>query len=381
MSPPSGTRNEYSRKGRGPKRDSEGNPSPDSGLTGATDDGGDATPDGDRSAPRRRASPGRTFKTDVVDRLGRPLTYSRGLRIATLTCTLLGAAILLAAEFSTLSTVRAEGHAGIIQSTTAGADNSYALIPLAVLAVVLGVVAFADGAGRWVVGALMLAGVIALLIGLLHDLPAAHRTGFVGSFHTHLTSAASSPGAGMYMETLGAVLLIVAGGLGLLFGEPVAGVGQAGAVAGAEPAAAVAEPAGAAVTPKKASAPQAKRAATSGRKPASASGTKRSQGSGAKGGASGTKKRGSAAGSKRGSASGAKRAGAGAPKPAGAKAAGTKSRSTRSPAPGGPKQGSPGRPKRGPATAGNGGSPAGSKRDSASGGSPPRPGPRRVSES
>src|SRR5690348_3169545 len=109
MSPPSGTRNEYSRKHRASGRDSRANSIPDSGVTTPPDAVAEPSPGKGQLAPPRRAAPRRTFKTDVIDRLGRPLAHSRGLRAAILGCTLLGAAILVAAEFSTLYTVRAAG--------------------------------------------------------------------------------------------------------------------------------------------------------------------------------------------------------------------------------------------------------------------------------
>ena len=152
---------------------------------------------------------------------GTPIAYSRGIGAVILACALIGAAVLVLAEFSTLYTVRAAGQSGAVQSTLAGTNNSYGLIPIAVLAVVLGLVTYRGRAGRWVPATLILVGVIALLIGLLHDLPDAHRTGLLQANHQHFVNAASSPSLGMYLETLGAVLLMVAGGLGLLFGEPV----------------------------------------------------------------------------------------------------------------------------------------------------------------
>ena len=64
------------------------------------------------------------------------------------------------------------------------------------------------------------AGVICAAIALAGDLPDAQATGLVGSASTHFAVAASSPAAGFYLETLGAAVLILTAGIGLLFVGP-----------------------------------------------------------------------------------------------------------------------------------------------------------------
>jgi hypothetical protein len=59
-------------------------------------------------------------------------------------------------------------------------------------------------------------GVVALLIALLGDLPDAQASGLVGSAATRFTTASSTPSAGLYLETLGAVVLVISAGAGLL---------------------------------------------------------------------------------------------------------------------------------------------------------------------
>ena len=59
-------------------------------------------------------------------------------------------------------------------------------------------------------------GLIALVIALVGDLPDARASGLVGSSATRFLEARSSPAVGLYLETLGAVLLLLASGLGLL---------------------------------------------------------------------------------------------------------------------------------------------------------------------
>jgi hypothetical protein len=69
-------------------------------------------------------------------------------------------------------------------------------------------------------------GVATLLIALIGDLPDAHSSGLVGSSASGYVQATSTPSAGLYMETLGAIILIVAGGIGLLMSPPSAARSQ-----------------------------------------------------------------------------------------------------------------------------------------------------------
>jgi hypothetical protein len=69
-------------------------------------------------------------------------------------------------------------------------------------------------------------GIATLLIALLGDLPDAHATGLIGSGGAgglQYLQGASSPSAGLYLETLGAVLLLVSGGVGFLMLGPAPG--------------------------------------------------------------------------------------------------------------------------------------------------------------
>jgi hypothetical protein len=61
--------------------------------------------------------------------------------------------------------------------------------------------------------------VLALVLALAHDLPDAQSRGLLllnGDYHV----AKASPSAGLYMETLGAVVLIITGGCGLVLAGP-----------------------------------------------------------------------------------------------------------------------------------------------------------------
>jgi hypothetical protein len=143
-----------------------------------------------------------------------------GVRLAILATGLLGALLLLVAEFTTLFEVRTKASGAPLHTVTTGSHHSYALVPVALLAAALAY-------GVWRVGsrpallALGLLGVLALLIALVGDLPDAHATGLLrGPGGTYVT-ASSTPSAGMYMETLGAVLLLIACVCGfVLLGPP-----------------------------------------------------------------------------------------------------------------------------------------------------------------
>ncbi len=120
----------------------------------------------------------------------------------------LAALLLLVAEFTTLYQVQTSATSNTIKSVSTGSNHSYAMIPIAVIA---GFFAY----GVWRTGsrpallAIGVIGVIALLISLLGDLPNAHATGLVHTVGGRYAVATSSPSAGFYMETLGAVLLLV----------------------------------------------------------------------------------------------------------------------------------------------------------------------------
>jgi hypothetical protein len=133
---------------------------------------------------------------------------------------LLAALLLIAAEFMTLYQIHLANRGTPIQSVTAGSHNSYAMILIGLLSAALAVAAW-RGATRPALVAVGLAGVVALLIVLLGDLPDAHAVGLADA---DTVSATTTPSAGLYVEALGAILLIATSGLGLaMLGLPRAG--------------------------------------------------------------------------------------------------------------------------------------------------------------
>ncbi len=127
---------------------------------------------------------------------------------------LIGATLLVVAEFTPLFTVHSTAYGAPVQTEGTGMHQSYALIPVAVLAAVLTIVAVRSRSRAALVGVGVL-GLVALGIALLGDLPDAQATGFVGNPQT-LTPASSNPSTGLYLETLGAIVLLITAGAGLL---------------------------------------------------------------------------------------------------------------------------------------------------------------------
>jgi hypothetical protein len=132
---------------------------------------------------------------------------------------LLGALLLLVAEFTTLFDI-STGAGPPVKSVGTGSHHAYALVPIALLAALLAY-------GVWRVGsrpallAIGLLAVISLLIGLLGDLPDAHASGLLTGAGGHYVTASSTPSAGLYMETLGGVVLLITCVCGfLLLGPP-----------------------------------------------------------------------------------------------------------------------------------------------------------------
>ena len=127
---------------------------------------------------------------------------------------LLAAVLLLVSEFTTLYTVQVATNGASIDSISTSSHDSFALIPVALVVVVLTLGAGLLGS-RLSLLALGALGIVTLLIALVGDLPDAQATGVV-AIGMHYASAKSSPSTGLYLETLGAVLLVIVSGSGLL---------------------------------------------------------------------------------------------------------------------------------------------------------------------
>jgi len=170
-----------------------------------------------RAASRSR----RVLPTLETGDAGRSWDRATHLPNAVLLCIVLACTLLVAAELAPLFHVQVANRAAPAQAVQTGSHDSFALIPIAALAALMGYAVY-RGAGAAALIALVLLGVIALLIALVGDLPDARARGLVASRGGGYDLGSASPAAGLYLETLGAILLLIVGGLGLLRG----GVGR-----------------------------------------------------------------------------------------------------------------------------------------------------------
>ncbi len=145
-------------------------------------------------------------------------TWARALRTGILAGGLLGALLLIAAEFTTLYAVHTTNGGFAVDTVSTHAHDFFALIPIALLVAILSAGAGPLGSRLALVGLGALA-LVTLGIVLIGDLPDAQATGTV-IFLGRYQSATASPAAGFYLETLGAVLLLVVAGCGLLLTAP-----------------------------------------------------------------------------------------------------------------------------------------------------------------
>jgi len=123
---------------------------------------------------------------------------------------LLGAILLIAADFSTLVEIKV---ITVTKEKITGHDqHSWAMVILGVAAIPMAYGAARRRARPAMLG-LALLGTVALLISLIGDLPDTRSTGVIGERYEE---AAAQAGAGFYFETAGGVLLLMSGVGGLL---------------------------------------------------------------------------------------------------------------------------------------------------------------------
>lgn len=133
---------------------------------------------------------------------------------------LLAAVLLVVAEFTALYQVHVATSLTPIKTVSGGSNHSYAMLVIALAAAALGIDVWRSGS-RPALLALGVLGVVGLLIALLGDLPDSHASGLAGSAAHGFVNASSTPSAGLYLETLGAILLIATSGLGfMMLGAP-----------------------------------------------------------------------------------------------------------------------------------------------------------------
>lgn len=173
-----------------------------------------AAPEAKSQYSRARADSQRRSRARRAPRRELP----RAVGFAVLACGFLAAALLIASEFAQLYAVHTSVTRTALQTVTGHAHNAFALVPIALLAALLTYGGAREGSppALLAVGAL---GVIALVIALAGDLPDAQATGIVLR-DGHYDAASSSPSLGLYLETLGGVLLLITSGTGLLLSRP-----------------------------------------------------------------------------------------------------------------------------------------------------------------
>ncbi len=120
----------------------------------------------------------------------------------------LGALLLLVAEFTDLYVIRSRGDT--VAAGTAGAHHGYALLVIALAALALTGLATRAAAPRVIGLALLVLGLAALFVVIAIDLPDLGEEGVYGTITDPATSKA---GIGFFLESAGAVLVTLAGGL------------------------------------------------------------------------------------------------------------------------------------------------------------------------
>ncbi len=141
-----------------------------------------------------------------------------GIRVPVLAGALVAAVLLLVAEFLPLFEVRTSARNSVVTTVQSGSHHAYALLPIALLAGGLAL-AWRRSPTRLAALAMAVLGVAALVIALGRDLPDAQSNGIERSGGTYVTAAAS-PRAGLYLETAGAVVLLISSVGGVLLFPP-----------------------------------------------------------------------------------------------------------------------------------------------------------------
>lgn len=131
------------------------------------------------------------------------------MRAVLLLVPLAGAALLVAAEFSTLYEVRVLGAVPDGGSYGTGAHHGYALLPIAAAIVLMSLGAVLGGS-RPAAIALWVLGLAALAVGLLVDRPATDETGLIGRTYD---AAEAVAGPGLRLELAGGCLVLVGAAL------------------------------------------------------------------------------------------------------------------------------------------------------------------------
>jgi hypothetical protein len=140
---------------------------------------------------------------------GRP----KAVRWALAAIGVVGAALLIISEFSTVTQVKAITVVLPNSSRTGFDENSGAMLVLGLLSLPM-LYGAARAGSRPAMFAVCIVGVIALIIALVHDLPDVTKVGTI--FRERYEDAKAEAQIGFTLEWVGAILLILSGGLLLL---------------------------------------------------------------------------------------------------------------------------------------------------------------------
>jgi hypothetical protein len=160
-------------------------------------------------------APGTTSQDSRGPRVPRPgIPGLDALGLALAAAAFAGAFLLIVSDFTTLFHIKVI--TVVRESRTGHSNHSFAMVLLGLAALPM-----AYGASRFgsrpAMTALAVIGVGAILVVVAVDLPDVHRTGVIGA---QFSDAVASPQIGFYLESLGAVLLLISGGGGLVLTAP-----------------------------------------------------------------------------------------------------------------------------------------------------------------
>ena len=155
------------------------------------------------------SAPGTTEQDSSIARASRRVVQASELVLPALAVAgFLGAVLLVLSDFLTLFAVHTEAGVTVPGGSVKGRENhSFAMVVIGVAALPMAYGAWA-GESRPAMAGLAFLGGLAILIALAFDLPDATGT---NTLARTFENATGTPKAGFYLETLGAVLLLVSG--------------------------------------------------------------------------------------------------------------------------------------------------------------------------
>jgi hypothetical protein len=163
-------------------------------------------------------APGTTSQDSRGPRVPRPaISGLDALGLVLAAAAFIGAVLLVVSDFTTLFRVHTEAGVTVPNGSVKGHDNhSYSMLVIGLAALPLAYAATRYGSRPAMAGLAGL-GLIAVIIAVGFDLSDATGT---NTLARTFEDATGSPAAGFYIETLGAALLIVSGGGGLMLSAP-----------------------------------------------------------------------------------------------------------------------------------------------------------------